>query len=147
MEYIDLTDDGLLPASTDVDRAIDQSDERGLTAIWNTYHSILFEKEVLAKADTEEKRQIFTDRLARYAAVTPSQALAANARLVKLLTGRRWSVMRDAREAGDSWTTIGTAVGVSKQGALDWYTRKIADQEQYVGKYHDTDRARAVVPE
>ncbi|MGW5107548.1 hypothetical protein [Nocardia sp. NPDC004123] len=32
---------------------------------------------------------------------------------------------------------------LSKQGALDWYERRIADQEKYVGKFHDTDRARA----
>ncbi|MFE3229474.1 hypothetical protein [Nocardia sp. NPDC059228] len=52
-------------------------------------------------------------------------------------------VMRDAREAGESWAAIGGALDMSKQGALDGYKRKIADQQKYVGKFHDTDQARA----
>lgn len=76
---------------------------------------------------------------------SPAQALEANWRLVEFLTGRRWSVMQEAREAGDSWTVISDALGVTKQGALDWYTRKVADQEKYAGKFHDATRARAVL--
>lgn len=63
----------------------------------------------------------------------------------ELLTGRRWPVMQEAREAGDSWTAIGDALGVTKQGAMDWYKRKITQQEKYVGQFHDTVRARAVL--
>jgi hypothetical protein len=54
-------------------------------------------------------------------------------------------VMQAAREAGASWSQIGASLGMTKQGAQDWYRRKIADQEQYVGDLHDADRARAAV--
>jgi hypothetical protein len=33
--------------------------------------------------------------------------------------------MQAAREAGASWSEIGAALGMSKQGAQDWYRRKI----------------------
>lgn len=72
-------------------------------------------------------------------------ALGANRRLVELLEGRRWTVMQDAREAGASWTDIGRALRMSKQGAADWYNRRIADRERYVPDLHDADRARAAL--
>jgi hypothetical protein len=79
--------------------------------------------------------------------VSALDALEANRQLVELLIGRRWYVMRAAREAGASWSEIGAALGMSKQGAQDWYRRKIADQERYVGDLHDSTRARAVLDE
>lgn len=51
--------------------------------------------------------------------------MQANARLVDLLTDRRWVVMRQAREEGASWTAIGTALGMTKQAAQDWYRCQI----------------------
>jgi hypothetical protein len=36
---------------------------------------------------------------------------------------------------------------MSKQGAQDWYRRKIEAQEQYVGDLHDAERARAALGE
>ena len=48
-------------------------------------------------------------------------------------------------EAGASWTQIGAALGMSKQGAPDWYRGKIAEQERYVGDLHDTERAKAAL--
>lgn len=73
--------------------------------------------------------------------VSAIEALAANRELVELLTARRWYVIRDAREAGASWSQIGEALGMSKQGAQDWY-RRIAEQEQDVGDRHDAERAQ-----
>jgi hypothetical protein len=31
---------------------------------------------------------------------------------------------------------------MTKQGAQDWYRRKIVDQARYVGDLHDTERTR-----
>jgi hypothetical protein len=77
--------------------------------------------------------------------VSALDALSANARLVELLIGQRWYVMQAAREAGASWAEIGAALGMSKQGAQDWYRRKVADQAKYAPEFHDDERAAAVV--
>ncbi|MGW0006094.1 hypothetical protein ACWDT6_19920 [Nocardia grenadensis] len=146
---------GYLPAGTDIAAVLRHGDERPLYAAWDTYGFTRLLRETLAKldagtlnlADPDATRAALQDDIASVADITPVQALEANRRLVEFLTGRRWSVMQEARETGDSWTVIGDALGVTKQGALDWYKRKIADQEKYAGKFHDTDRARAVVDE
>ncbi|MGY1969735.1 hypothetical protein ACW9HH_36430 [Nocardia gipuzkoensis] len=151
--YFETTDLGYLPAGTDIDAVLRDGDERALHAAWNTYHHIRFTRETLAKlAAGEIGPHPEIDLAARWRAeiasladITALQALEANRRLVDLLTGRRWSVMRNAREAGDSWTVIGDALNVSKQGARDWYLRKIEQQEKYVPDFHDTARARAVL--
>ncbi|MDN5917375.1 MAG: hypothetical protein L0I76_20135 [Pseudonocardia sp.] len=67
-------------------------------------------------------------------------ALAANRRVVDLLTERRWVVMRDAREAGASWAQIGEALGMTRQGATDTYRRAIANRAK-VDVEHQTERA------
>ena len=77
--------------------------------------------------------------------VTALEALAANRALVDELVGQRWYVMQAAREDGASWGELGAALGMSKQGAQDWYRRKIADQERYAGNFHDAERAQAVL--
>ncbi|MBU3063216.1 hypothetical protein KO481_16980 [Nocardia sp. NEAU-G5] len=146
-----------IQAGADIDTIISQGDEAELMAVWTTYHRIQLDRAALAgirdndapvREDSPytgaEMRQLFGDRLAEVAAVSPAQALAANHRLVELLTGRRWWVMRDAREAGDSWAEVGAVLGRTAAAALDWYSDKIARQERYVGS-HDGDRARAVL--
>ncbi|MFI5783779.1 hypothetical protein [Nocardia sp. NPDC051570] len=145
-EYFETTTNGCFPAGTDIAQVLADGDERELFAVWNTYFHNELTRKGLAHADTAGREALQND-LTQHAEVTAVQALEANRRLVRMLTGRRWMTMRDAREAGDSWTTIGAALGVSKQGAVDWYKRKIADQEKYVGDFHDSDRARAVVTE
>lgn len=150
-----LTSRGHIAAGVDVTVVLRTGDERELQAVWDTYHHRRLLRDSLAKLDAgllrvedpEASRAGLYDDLDELAYVTPAQALEANRRLVDLLTGRRWSVMRDAREAGNSWTTIGAALDMTKQGALDWYKRKIADQEKYLPNFHDTDRARAVLDE
>ncbi len=91
--------------------------------------------------------EIVAGVLAEVPEVTSLDALEANHRLVDLLTGRRWYVMQEAREAGASWSEIGAALNMSKQGAQDWYRRKIAEREKYVGDLHDAEAARAVLAE
>jgi hypothetical protein len=45
------------------------------------------------------------------------EAHEAEARLVQAVT--------EAREAGDSWTVVGAALGVTKQAAQQWYSRRV----------------------
>lgn len=117
-------------------------DERELLAVWNLAHERGTWEGILRK---DPDNAVAQGALEQLPVAGPLEALAANARLVDLLTGRRWYVMRDAREAGATWSEIGQALGMTKQGAADWYRRAIAKQEQYVGDLHDTARARAVV--
>ena len=62
--------------------------------------------------------------------LAPLQELEANRRLVELLLAQRWSVIQAAREDGASWGVIGSALGISRQGAHDWYTRKINERDR-----------------
>ncbi|MFC9898544.1 hypothetical protein ACFVMC_33040 [Nocardia sp. NPDC127579] len=151
--YFATTDLGYLPIGTDIVALLRDGDERALHAAWNTFHHIRFLRESLAKLAAGEVElnpeidvaALWRAEIAELADVTALQALEANRRLVDLLTGRRWATMQSAREAGASWSTIGTALDMTKQGAIDWYKRKIAAQEQYVPEFHDTARARAVL--
>ena len=149
--YFPTDDYGYLPAGTDVEDLLARGDERALTAAWQTYQHARHTRDALAKFDADptkaEVAGYMRADLAKLEPVTARQALDANRRLVDLLTGRRWSVMQHAREAGDSWSTIGAALDMTKQGALDWYKRKIEQQEKYVPQFHDAERARAVVSE
>lgn len=77
------------------------------------------------------------ERVEAGAEVSALEALAASARLADELTRRRWVVMRSAREAGASWSEIGTALGMSKQGAHDWYKKAVA-------KRSETDSAQEI---
>ncbi|MBF6588440.1 hypothetical protein IU414_27230 [Nocardia farcinica] len=147
---LSLTARGHLRAGTDVDRTVRIGDEDDLHAVWNTHFEIQFIRERLLPAlDADPGKApaaAYTRaELAELADVTALQALEANRRLVELLVGRRWMVMQAAREAGASWAEIGKALGMTKQGAMDWYKRKITDQEKYVPHFHDTARARAVL--
>ena len=113
-------------------------DNDQLLAMWDTYAKRSIWHEVSLRGD----QAVATDVLDKLPEVSALDALAANRDLVNLLIGRRWSVMRDAREAGASWSAIGAALGMSKQGAQDWYRRKIAEQEQQIADLHDTERAQ-----
>jgi hypothetical protein len=155
-QYFKTTDRGYLPAGSDITGVLRDGDERELHAVWDTYHHIRFTTETLTKfsaglaagepAHPEvDLEALWRAEIAALAPVTALQALEANRRLVDVLTGRRWSTMQAAREDGASWSAVGTALDMTKQGALDWYQRKIEQQEKYVPDYHDAERARAVV--
>jgi DNA-directed RNA polymerase specialized sigma24 family protein len=45
------------------------------------------------------------------------EALAASRQLVKLLEGRRWYVVAEARSQGASWQQIADALGITRQSA------------------------------
>lgn len=141
MAYIELTKLGDLPPGVDVDQVIAEGDERELAAVWNTHHGRAIHQRAVKAGSAD------SGMLAETAPVTALHALAANRRLVELLTGRRWYVMQAAREDGATWSEIGAALGMSKQGAQDWYRRKIEDQERHLGDLHDAARARAALEE
>lgn len=90
-----------------------------------------------------ERLQTAEGELAKLPPVSGLETLAANGRLVELLTAWRWVAMRDAREQGATWQEIADVLGISRQSAHEFYARKIA--ELNAGAH--TARARAVLTE
>ena len=129
--------DGMSEAVEEALHAAD--DETALLQVWHAFGARLRQQALEGGADPE----IAERALAELPDVSALDALEANRQLIELLTGRRWYVMEAAREAGASWSQIGAVLGMSKQGAQDWYRRKIANQERYASDIHDADRARA----
>ncbi len=127
-------------------------DERESFETWNQFHEgrmFMWEKarkQLRAQGDDPEQLlRLVADAAARAPAVSALEALAANARLVDLLTSRRWYVMQAARDDGAEWAEVGAALGVSKQAAWEFYKRKIEEQETHAADYHDAEAARAAL--
>ena len=76
--------------------------------------------------------------------ISTLDALRAGDRIAKLLNGWRWNLMRQAREEGRSWSEIGAALDMTKQGAFDYYRHAVDRQEQYAPQYSDIAAARKV---
>ena len=76
--------------------------------------------------------------------ISTLDALRAGDRIAKLLNGWRWNLMRQAREEGRSWSEIGAALDMTKQGAFDYYRNAVDRQEQYALEYSDIAAARKV---
>lgn len=110
-------DSRLLPLGLDVDFAIAHGDEDVLRAVQRTYQL----------SQTEELLEPYERPVIDYAVVTPAQALAANRKLAERLHRQRWYLIRAARAAGDSWSAIGAVLGLTKQGAADWYHRNVPE--------------------
>jgi hypothetical protein len=144
---IALTDTGLVPAGTDIAEVLSSVHEKYLVAVIYTYRQRQSSRDTLAHASDlpASTRAYIEKELDTLADPSPIEALTANAKLVELLTGRRWILMEEARERGESWSTIGAALGMSKQGALDWYRRKIDFQDKHASGFHDADRARSAL--
>src|SRR4051794_19857431 len=117
-----------------------QDDERELWQLWDAFGSRVTWQDVLERSKDEKSRTLAEQTLEELPAVTAIEALEANAQLVDLLIGRRWYVMQAAREAGATWDEIGEALGMSRQGAYDWYQRKIANQARYAPDVHNAER-------
>jgi hypothetical protein len=109
---------------------------------WDAHESRQVWKRVVGQGGDADVAQSALDQIPDVDAI---EALAANAAAVSLLIGRRWYVMQEAREAGATWEAIGTALGITKQGAQDYYRRQIESQEKYVADFHDAARARAAL--
>lgn len=118
------------------------SDDRSLFERWAAFGSRMTWRRVVERGGDPA---VAEGALAELPEVSPIEALDANRRLVDLLIGSRWWVMQAAREAGASWSQIGAALGMSKQGAQDWYRRKIAERETHVPDFHDAERARSAL--
>jgi hypothetical protein len=73
---------------------------------------------------------ILVKALANLPGVTGLEALRASRRVVELLTNARWHMMRQAREEGSSWSQVGSALGMSKQAAYDFYRRNPDQQDE-----------------
>jgi hypothetical protein len=121
---------------------IENANEQELLRLWDGFGSRRTWQSVL---DRGGDPVVVERALGDLPEVTAVEALEANARLVKLLIGRRWYVMQSAREAGATWSEIGSALGMSRQGAHDWYRRTIGEQEHFLGDLHDAERARAAL--
>lgn len=144
-KHIALTDHGCLPAGTDVNRVLSNGYQRELVALWDTHHYRDIAQRVLSYPHPEGSERgvaIWAANLNEVAEVTALDALAANARLVERFTEGRWSVMWDARQAGASWAQIGEALGMSKQGAADWYQRKTEQHQLHLLDTHDNPERR-----
>jgi hypothetical protein len=120
-------------------------EEHGLWEIWNKFGARLMWTAALKDTQTEEERQAVQQKLGELPDVTALDALRANAQLVDLLVGRRWYVMQAAREEGATWDEIGSALGMTQQGAHDLYQRRIATREQVLPELHDKARGRAAL--
>lgn len=119
-----------------------------LLARWSAWGDRELWRKALANPDAKPERRAMAEReLAGLESATGLDALAANVELVKLLKGWQWLAIKSAREDGATWEQIGEALGTSKQGALNAYTRAIEHQEKYIPDLHDAAAARAVLTE
>ncbi len=60
--------------------------------------------------------------------VEPLEALRQVARSEVELDELRWNQIAAARDAGASWAAIGEALGVSRQSAWEYFTRRLSKQ-------------------
>lgn len=60
--------------------------------------------------------------------VEPLEALRQVARSEAELDELRWNQIAAARDAGASWAAIGEALGVSRQSAWEYFTRRVRDE-------------------
>jgi hypothetical protein len=130
-----------------VERALSGGDVHELLRVWEDFNRGETWREVSATGSSGQARAAAARFLAEVREVAALEALRANAKAVELLTGRRWYVIKSAREAGATWTQIGEALGITKQAAHDFYRRRIEEQEKYLPDLHDAAAARAVLEE
>lgn len=95
-------------------------------AVWMAHSRRWRLQELLADdsdgpSDSHQKR--LQDELDSVPEVSALYALAAQARVIELLKADRWPVMDDAHKDGASFTEIGAALKITKQGARDYYAR------------------------
>ena len=109
-----------------------------LLKMWDDWGERGTWRRAVAKFRAEDDTQhlaVALKALADVPPVTALDALAANARIVRLMTGWQWLAMRDARKDGATWELIGEALGVTGQAAQQAYQRAIEVQERYCAKY------------
>ncbi|MFD4444372.1 hypothetical protein ACFWPK_31815 [Nocardia sp. NPDC058519] len=130
-----------LPADTDLDRLIERQRLDHLAALIHTHDVIGATQRGLAEAEGRpddepydsasgltltvgEMREVFRRELDRLAPVTALHVLRATEAASNQLSGDRHRAIIAARADGQSWSEIGAALGMSKQGAQDWFNRR-----------------------
>jgi hypothetical protein len=111
---------------------------------WSLYNERATWSRAIAQG-SDETQKVADHALAELPEVSALDALQANRSAVDLLIARRWYVIQEARESGATWEEIGAALGITKQGAQDYYRRQIEKQEQYAPSLHDAGRAHAAL--
>ena len=81
---------------------------RDLLSTWETWSERSVNHRALADARSEAQRDVMRRTLATGADVDPLDVLQDVTELVSLLSGWRWQVVRDAREAGARWRRSAT---------------------------------------
>lgn len=130
-----------LPANTDLDRLIASGRLDHLAVLIHTHDVIGANLHMLAEAEARpadelysrdsgvtltvgEMRAVFRRDLDQLAPVTALQVLRANEAAMTQLSAGRYRAMLAARADGESWSAIGAALGMSKQGAQDWFNKR-----------------------
>ncbi len=81
--------------------------------------------------------------LDRQPRVDPLDALAANHRLARLLTGWQWQAIYAACTAGAGWEQIGAALDTGREQARAGYQASIEDAERYTPDFFTATHAAA----
>jgi hypothetical protein len=106
----------------------------------------LYERGIEQGREAGHPVAILVKALADLPSVTGLEALRASRRVVDLITGARWHMMRQAREEGSSWSEVGNALGMSKQAAYDFYRRKLRQQDESAAREdYNAPRNRAAL--
>ncbi|MEU8226279.1 hypothetical protein [Kribbella sp. NPDC048915] len=88
-----------------------------------------YERDIEEEQAAGRSVAVLVKSLSELPGISGLEALRASRRVVEMLTGARWHLMRQAREEGSSWTEVGKALGMSKQAAYDFYRRKLEQQD------------------
>jgi hypothetical protein len=105
----------------------DDVDERDLWLTWETFQAWLRWTNKLRGAENEREELEARAALAQLPHTTSYAALTAGTELGKSVLRRRWYAAQAAREAGESWDTIGSALGLSGRNAELWYQSTAAE--------------------
>lgn len=113
-----------LPADTDIERILEDGHLAELAALIHTYNIVAVERRELARPGGRSDGEPLPNGSTELAPVTALHALRATEAARQRLDDGRYQMMRDARADGQSWSAIGAALGMSKQGAMDWHNKR-----------------------
>jgi hypothetical protein len=118
----------------DTRRLPETSDDRSLDELLGVLRVSdqreLYERGIEQEQAAGHPAAVLVKALSDLPGVSGLEALRASRRVLELLTGARWHMMRQAREEGSSWSQVGEALGMSKQAAYDFYRRKLDRQDE-----------------
>ncbi|WP_405059556.1 hypothetical protein OG474_43455 [Kribbella sp. NBC_01505] len=133
--------------SGDTEQSPQSADTRGLDELLALLRVSdqreLYEREIEQTQQAGHSVAVLVKALSDLPGVNGLEALRASRRVVELLTGARWHMIRQAREEGSSWSQVGGALGMSKQAAYDFYQRNLAQQDTVTTETKDAARSQA----